>query len=222
MEPTGLLLCSQHTVSILTIKPVHALPFYLFKIYFSVILCSWATSVTCWVGSYIIMIMIKWLCVCVHAHVYVLLIHTRAQHYLVCGLCPSFSFFRNNTKWMHCCYHVKSWMGRSYWVEVRRDVVGACLLTLPSNDKSRSVSKAAQWVQQWLDCLLAAVSMPWSMLGSPQHDLATLYPFQKHLVCRQNIHSITVNIWNGQRNILWCVRSASPLTSWTVQPGANN
>ena len=103
-----------------------------------------------------------------------------------------------------------------------RGIVGARLLTLPSNDRRRSVSKAAQWIQQWLDCLLAAVSMPWSMLGSPQRDLAALCPFQKHLVCRQNIHSITVNIWNGQRSTLWCVCSASPLTGWTLQPGANN
>jgi len=84
---------------------------------------------------------------------------------------------------------------RSYWLEVlltwgrtdlrsHRGVVGAYLLTLPSNDRSRSVSKAARWVRQWLDCLLVAVNMPWSMPGSPQHDLAALCPFQKHLFCR--------------------------------------
>ena len=39
------------------------------------------------------------------------------------------------------------WGGLTDW-RSHRGIVGACLLTLPSNDRSRSVSKAARWVQQ--------------------------------------------------------------------------
>jgi hypothetical protein len=196
-------------------------------------------------------------------------------------------------------------------VRFHRGVVVECLLTLPSNDRSRWVSKAAWWVEassnvmahvqepdfifQWnrrvrlnrqghqFSWLLAAklctsaviildtpcsevvwrvlathsirqfplhfssrvslcaitfqlesTAVTWlpascsqhalvnAMLGSPQPDLAALCPFQRNLFCRQNIHCFAVSVWNGQRNTSWCVRSASPLTSWTLQPGSNN
>lgn len=177
------------------IKPVHMLPFYLFKIYFYVILCSWATSGL--EGSYIIVIMIERLCVCVS-------VGTRACFW---------DMYMHNITWFVCCVphslfpkviqsgRVAVAMWKAGWGGLtdlsHRGVVGARLITLPSNDRSSSVSKAARWVRQWLDCLLVALSMPWSMLGSPQNDMAALCPFQKHFVCMQNIHSITVNIWNG-------------------------
>jgi hypothetical protein len=151
-------------------------------------------------------------CACLsHAHVY---------HYLVSGLCPSSSFSKNNAKWM-CC-----WGGLAD-LRSHGAVVGAYLLTLPSNDRSRSVSKAAQWVQQWLDCLIAAVSMPWSTLGSPQHDLAALCPFQKHLVCRQNIQSITnpEHLKCIEKHLLLCAQcfpsDQLDSSTWCQQPASS-
>ena len=112
MEPKGSLPCSQQPVSILSqIKPVPVLPFYFFKIHFNIIVRSWASSVSRFECSYIIMIMIKWLCV--HAHYWV--IHMQSVTWFLGH--PSSSFFQKQHEldlFLSPCARG----GVTYWLEV--------------------------------------------------------------------------------------------------------
>jgi len=46
----------------------------------------------------------------------------------------------------------------------------------------------------------AAVGTAWSLLGLHRNGQPALYPFQKHLLCREYIHSFSTgrHFWNGQ------------------------